>query len=734
MIPSDTDSSVLSSLEMPALGEIDRQDSMYMILISGLPSNAYEYLSQIPRGGVGRRKFSIVIVSDALHPMLNHHKYPTSILSQLLNNMNKDSAFVNAYETEGYIHTTLKDRLFCVGLKQLKQACKSICLVSLYSPMLQCNSKLGEVKQCVNVTHTSLVCIHKLCMLRDLWKKVLQKIRGSGISFILCLVHTHGYINRTDGGLTNDDHHKDKTIQISCVVSNIVQLLWSDTPFVFRCVINVDWNSIEHQVFRTWHLRELRLELSDFVKLGEGHYATDVLKGILEYIQNTQALTRQEYGLNLHVSGISNDASEVQPLGGFHQLVQILLLLSEISYMTKSLVDNILPKKITNESSEFNDDKGNDEGEIVQHDHLSTPDVREQKTVVHTVDQLHDVHTYDDTSQFLSKTHEEDMTSTFDKREAYNLFQNLTDKSLECIFPTFKKKAVEELKYVDKDLLYGDKFTRYLNTWQEVSVAPFYSLRHYFRKIETGENDEKMMYEALRLGSFCGININAFCIRLAEAGFYATGDADETRCFSCGVRHRGWQQKDNPFLIHRQIAPSCPLITGDDRRNVPINPNAEPSPFSVLSAEANPVPGGDTNEDLSNQSQISETYPNISTISYVSCDGGDKGASVASYLPDRSDRADADAGQDHTTYILRFEDAVYPNYSDNKVRVESFQMWPQYHCKRPEDLVPVGFFYAGYWRNRWEQYWLDCRTLTRLFRLCALFCLRRWSEDVGGGG
>ncbi|XP_067674754.1 uncharacterized protein [Haliotis asinina] len=685
MIRSDNYSRELSSLNIFVLSETDWPDRVNELWVS----NACEYLSQIPLGGVCQRKFSHVVVAQQL---LNLHISRTGILSKLLTDMNTSSPSVNVPETVKCIHIT-SDR---EGLEQFDQAGKSNCVISLNSPVSQCNAELNEVK-CVNVTHIS-VYMHKLCMLRDLWKDVLQMISLSDITLVLCLTHTYGNINRTDGTITNYDHQKDRAIQKPCVDSNTIQLLWSDTPIAFRCVGNMDWTFMVRHVFRySWPLTELTLKLSATVNLVEGHCVTGVLKRILEYTQSSQILIKHEYGLKVHVPGISNDSSEGLPRGS---LIQILLPFTEISYMTERLVGNILRKMMTTDSIAFNGDKGEGEGEgeIVQHDHLSTADVSEQKTAVHTMDQLHALYIYDDISQYLPETHQDDIHSTFDKREAYNLLT----KSLEYTFPTFQKNAVEELKCVDKDSLYDDEFTRYVNSWKEVTVAPFYSLRHYFRKVETGEHDEKMRYEALRLGSFCGININVFCIRLAEAGFYATGDRDETRCFSCGVKHRGWQRKDNPFLIHRQLSPSCPLITGDDMRNVPINPNAEPSPFSVLSAEVNPSAAGDagfasgTNDVLSNQPQISVTYPSISPISYVSCDGGDKGASASPELQHPSDRAAADAGQDPTNCIQTFEDAVYPNYSDIKVRMASFKMWPQHHCKRPEELVPVGFFYAGY--------------------------------------
>jgi hypothetical protein len=56
------------------------------------------------------------------------------------------------------------------------------------------------------------------------------------------------------------------------------------------------------------------------------------------------------------------------------------------------------------------------------------------------------------------------------------------------------------------------------------------------------------------------IIINISLIRLAQSGFYHTGQGRETKCYSCGVTYRDWTSSDNPMRVHRRISPSCSLV------------------------------------------------------------------------------------------------------------------------------------------------------------------------------
>ncbi|XP_033741278.1 E3 ubiquitin-protein ligase XIAP-like isoform X2 [Pecten maximus] len=49
-------------------------------------------------------------------------------------------------------------------------------------------------------------------------------------------------------------------------------------------------------------------------------------------------------------------------------------------------------------------------------------------------------------------------------------------------------------------------------------------------------------------------------IKLSKAGFYSTGNKDETACFHCGCRYSSWCLSEDPIEIHREISPRCEFI------------------------------------------------------------------------------------------------------------------------------------------------------------------------------
>ena len=112
---------------------------------------------------------------------------------------------------------------------------------------------------------------------------------------------------------------------------------------------------------------------------------------------------------------------------------------------------------------------------------------------------------------------------------------------------------------------------------QVVTAYPFRSLHLYFEKVATRgltnlPVEEEMSYEGRRLQSFENFLSPVSAIRLAQAGFYCSGQGDETTCFSCGLRYDHWRRSDEPLAVHRLMAPMCPFILGEDSRNTPIHP------------------------------------------------------------------------------------------------------------------------------------------------------------------
>ncbi|XP_048239985.1 uncharacterized protein LOC124145218 isoform X1 [Haliotis rufescens] len=107
---------------------------------------------------------------------------------------------------------------------------------------------------------------------------------------------------------------------------------------------------------------------------------------------------------------------------------------------------------------------------------------------------------------------------------------------------------------------------------QQQVLYPLFNNINRFREVITRNHnvEDQMVYEVLRLISFQGIHIETSQLQLAASGFYATGDGDETRCFSCRVTHRHWRRTDNPFIVHIRISPTCTHATATDERNVSI--------------------------------------------------------------------------------------------------------------------------------------------------------------------
>ncbi|XP_046370864.2 baculoviral IAP repeat-containing protein 3-like [Haliotis rufescens] len=355
--------------------------------------------------------------------------------------------------------------------------------------------------------------------------------------------------------------------------------------------------------------------------------------------------------------------------------------------------------------------------------------------------------------------------------------QNEINKYLDHHGSTFPDKDEEsvESKLPSKDIFRHIDMNSYIQSLQTLTVAPFLSLQGYFVKIANHEhvsNDEKMAYEGLRLSSFSGINVNASCIRLAAAGFYATGDRDETRCFSCGIRHRGWQQGDNIFIIHKQISPTCLHAMGTDQITVPINPppiadttsppvalansSDDASLTLVMHKDPNIITTADdtlssleadstSGAGIESATRSARENPNLHVVTYnkykssaesvkddatvafpsVSDEGvhssrihtnhesvtddniitvlpASREGAVSAQLQRRESTVQSDSATGtrynsglHKKISLRFDNAIYPNYCDISTRLSSFLLWPKEHCKKPEELVQVGFFYAG---------------------------------------
>ena len=81
-----------------------------------------------------------------------------------------------------------------------------------------------------------------------------------------------------------------------------------------------------------------------------------------------------------------------------------------------------------------------------------------------------------------------------------------------------------------------------------------------------------MNFELLRLGTYktwprwAPVMPN----RLARAGFFYSGIADEVQCFKCNRKIKQWHKGDRPMDKHRTVNAECDFVLGTDASNVPL--------------------------------------------------------------------------------------------------------------------------------------------------------------------
>ncbi|XP_067674759.1 baculoviral IAP repeat-containing protein 7-B-like [Haliotis asinina] len=183
-----------------------------------------------------------------------------------------------------------------------------------------------------------------------------------------------------------------------------------------------------------------------------------------------------------------------------------------------------------------------------------------------------------------------------------------------------------------------------------------------------------MVFEALRLTSFFGLDIAVSRIKLAKAGFYATGDGDETRCFSCGVRYKNWREGDRPdHVTHKH---NCQHSHSSHRGNVPFAENPLPLTTDITSSRLwYPTSDYDLHDP---QPEIHDAQPEIHPP-YTAPSNGRPRPLTSSALGSWS-------GSDYHT----------PDYTQETDRLASFRGWPNESGPTPRQLAAAGFYYTGF--------------------------------------
>lgn len=275
---------------------------------------------------------------------------------------------------------------------------------------------------------------------------------------------------------------------------------------------------------------------------------------------------------------------------------------------------------------------------------------------------------------------------------------------------------------------------------QNCTACPAVSLTSYFSSGTYGHpgSTPELQKEGVRLATFKNFptTILVSALRLAQAGFYYTGERDITKCFSCGVTHQGWQLGDRPSLVHARIAPSCPLVKGSDMDNLPL-----PLPVSSLpvfnDGASSSVDSGYWSRSYDSSANVSSGLQNGDEVQHDSAPDAvtdslgmpssgphglagtaSLGASVSTARPIPSSLAtpensmfsgaplfgratpmDGGAPRNQPMPAKRLDlgGAVYPLYSQMDARKRSYTNWVADNgLPSVDELITLGFFYAGY--------------------------------------
>eukprot|EP00920_Eleutheroschizon_duboscqi_P009303 GHVT01021242.1.p1 GENE.GHVT01021242.1~~GHVT01021242.1.p1 ORF type:complete len:123 (+),score=3.39 GHVT01021242.1:29-397(+) len=95
---------------------------------------------------------------------------------------------------------------------------------------------------------------------------------------------------------------------------------------------------------------------------------------------------------------------------------------------------------------------------------------------------------------------------------------------------------------------------------------------HLTRTCFSTNIEDRMAHYGTRLASFKDWNsqTSLSCLKLADAGFYYTGEDDEVACSSCRVLLGNWHQRSQPPLEeHRRASPRCPFISNNEESDLP---------------------------------------------------------------------------------------------------------------------------------------------------------------------
>lgn len=179
--------------------------------------------------------------------------------------------------------------------------------------------------------------------------------------------------------------------------------------------------------------------------------------------------------------------------------------------------------------------------------------------------------------------------------------------------------------------------------------------------------------------------------KLAEEGFYFTGDDDKVKCYKCNVEVNNWKDlAETPAEVHKRKSPYCDLVNKEKTDNVPLHP--EPPKGSKGRKRNRTKKTGSADKQYNNDS------PNDSP------DEIDNGSVMADSMASVSEGAAAATGKSHmakplSTPFTKSAPLEEWNKADLQIeenRLVTFQgQWPE-DCPVPyKQVAKAGFWYKG---------------------------------------
>ena len=192
-----------------------------------------------------------------------------------------------------------------------------------------------------------------------------------------------------------------------------------------------------------------------------------------------------------------------------------------------------------------------------------------------------------------------------------------------------------------------------------------------------------MAFEMHRLMSFTSWpqkNVFPQPSALVSAGFYYTGEADRTKCFSCEGEVCRWTPDMYPDVIHRTRFPHCLLVKGEEARHKPMQPSQEVVNKVENFFKKKSVDLGFISRNTNIATQPSNPHGMTNPILVKS--------SVAS----RS----SNSGLLSLTSPLSLTSTIdYCDMRYEEARQRSFAHWPKSDMIPPADLARAGMYFIG---------------------------------------